>query len=143
MGRLSKESILTATDLPTEEVEVPEWGGSVLVRGMTGRERDEFEASMVGQRGGQEYRDYGNLRAKAVVKCVVGDDGERLFTDQDASALGEKSFAALERVYDVIARLSGLREADVQARERDFPGPTGTGSSSSSQNGLAAQSAVS
>ena len=40
---LSKEQILQADDLKTETVEVPEWGGDVLLRELRGRERDAFE----------------------------------------------------------------------------------------------------
>jgi hypothetical protein len=143
MARLSKEAILAADDTRTEEVEVPEWGGSVLVRGMTGRERDEFESSMLIQAAGQTARDLRNTRAKLVAKCAVDDDGARLFTDGDVTALGEKSAAALVRVFEVAARLSGLDEEDVAARERDFPEVTGSGSSTPSPNGSAAVSAVS
>ena len=49
MTLLSKTAILTANDLQTEDVEVPEWGGAVRVRSFTGRERDAFESSMVRQ----------------------------------------------------------------------------------------------
>ena len=143
MARLSKEAILAADDTRTEEVEVPEWGGSVLVRGMTGRERDEFESSMLIQAAGQTARDLRNTRAKLVAKCAVDGDGRRLFADDDVAALGEKSAAALVRVFEVAARLSGLDEEDVAARERDFPAATGSGSSTTSPNGSAAVSAVS
>ena len=47
MTLLSKTAILTANDLQTEDIEVPEWGGAVRVRNFTGRERDAFESSMV------------------------------------------------------------------------------------------------
>ena len=61
--RLSREDILKAEDLPTEEVPVPEWGGSVLVRGLTGRERDLFETSMMVRQGAQFIPDAKNIRA--------------------------------------------------------------------------------
>ena len=40
MTLLSKSAILCANDLQTEDVDVPEWGGTVRVRSFTGRERD-------------------------------------------------------------------------------------------------------
>ena len=43
---LTKDQILKSDDLPSEEVSVPEWGGSVMVRSMTGYERDQFEQSV-------------------------------------------------------------------------------------------------
>ena len=141
--RLTRDAILAVQDTKTEEVSVPEWGGSVLVRGMTGRERDDFEGSMIVQAAGQTARDLRNTRAKLVAKCVIGDDGRRLFTDDDVTALGEKSAAALVRVFEVASRLSGLSDEDVAERERDFPPAAGSDSSTPSPNGSAVPSGVS
>jgi hypothetical protein len=74
--------------------------------------------------------DPANVRAKVVTRCVVGDDGNRLFTDSDVVALGGKSAAALERVYAVAARLSGLSDDDQEGMARDFALADGNGSSS-------------
>jgi hypothetical protein len=41
---LTRDSILNAKDLKKELVKVPEWGGEVYVRCMTGSERDAFES---------------------------------------------------------------------------------------------------
>lgn len=126
--RLSRDDVLKAEDLTTEEVEVPEWGGSVLVRGMTGRERDEFESSAMDQRSGRV--NYANTRAKIAIRCVVDDDGKRLFDAADIDVLGEKSGAALDRVFAVAARLSGLGDSDLAELTANF-GETPSGSSSS------------
>ena len=40
---LSRDTILAKNDVKVEEVKVPEWGGSVLVRGMSGDQREAFE----------------------------------------------------------------------------------------------------
>jgi len=130
--RLSKDDILKAADTQTEEVDVPEWGGTVLVRGLTGTERDEYEASLMVRRGDQMVMNTANGRAKLIAKCVVDDDGRRLFTDQDANALGEKSGKALDRLFDVASRLSGLREEDVKEATGNFSTADGTRSPSAS-----------
>ena len=41
---LTRDLILKADDIQTREVEVPEWGGTVLIRALTGTERDAYEA---------------------------------------------------------------------------------------------------
>lgn len=134
---LSRDDILKAEDIAAETVSVPEWGGEVLVRGLTGRERDTFEADLLVRRGGQMEVDPRNARARLVALCVVGDDGKRLFTRDDIGALGEKSAAALNRVYEMAARLSGLGESDMKELEGNFgsapgvPSPGGDGSSAS------------
>lgn len=110
---LTREQILQANDIITEEVPVPEWGASVLVRGMTGAERDDFEASVLEQRGQKFHVKLKNARARLVALTVVDETGQRIFSDDDVAALGKKNAAALNRVYEVAARLSGITDEDV------------------------------
>ena len=117
---LTRAQILEAEDLGSEVVPVPEWGGSVLVRGLTGRERDLFEASIVRMREGGVSASLENIRARLVSMTVIDEDGCRLFDDRDVRALGEKSGSVLDRLFDVARRLSGMTEADVNAIAEDF-----------------------
>jgi hypothetical protein len=110
---LSRDVILDADDLEYEDLEVKEWGGTVRVRALTGAERDAYEASMRQQRGKDFVANFANIRAKLVVRSVVDSDGERIFADNDAPALGKKSAAALDRVFEVASRLSRLSDEDV------------------------------
>jgi hypothetical protein len=123
---LNRDQILKAEDLDTEWVPVPEWAGEVLVKALTGRERDAYENSCMAERPvldatgkpvkgqTQMVRNLGNVRAKLVARSIVDDDGNRLFGDTDVSALGEKSAAALDRVFEVAARLSRLNDEDIE-----------------------------
>lgn len=117
---LSKEAILAAQDVVTELVEVPEWGGSVRVRGLTGAERDAFEGETIQRNGRDVKTNTRNLRARLVVLSVVDDAGVRLFAFHDIEALGEKSARALDRIFAVAMRLSGLRDEDVAEMAEDF-----------------------
>jgi hypothetical protein len=132
--RLTRDAILAAKDTRTEVVAVPEWGGEVQVRGLTGRERDDFEASMMERRGRQTVANTANVRAKLVVRCCIDDSGERLFTDGDAVELGEKSGAAIDRVYEKAAKLSGMTDESVSEAAENFS-PTATNGSSTSSPG--------
>ena len=111
---LSREAILKANDLPSEEVAVPEWGGSVLVVTLTGEERDSFEQSIIETKGKNARVNMANARAKLVALSCRAGDGERLFDDTDIAALGRKSSKALDRVYGVAARLSGISGEDIE-----------------------------
>lgn len=134
---LGRDAILKASSLKTEEVRVPEWADpesgadTVLVRELRGRERDEWEASLAVQRGRRMVPDVANMRAKLVARTVVGADLEPLFTQQDVNALGELSAAALDRVFDVASRLSGLNEADLEDMAKNSGTGQDAGSSSS------------
>jgi hypothetical protein len=114
MAFLNRNAILAASDIVTESVEVPEWGGTVLVRSLTGEQRDRFEASMVGLRKGKQVMKLNNVRAQLVALSVVDESGQLLFSEHDIVALGEKSCAALQRIWDVARKLSGLSDDDVE-----------------------------
>jgi len=115
MKALTRDEILGADDLKTESVEVPEWGGTVVVRELTGSERDTWEASVVKTNGTKVTIDSHNMRAKLAALCIVDDAGERLFTDKEAAKLGAKSAAALDRVTDVARRLSRIGEDEIES----------------------------
>jgi len=115
---LTRDQILSAKDLKTTVVKVPEWDGEVTVRGMTGEERDAFEAAMYAA-GDDDVEAMRNIRARYAATCIVGENGERLFTDADVTALGRKSAAALSRVFEAARRLSGLTAKDQEGLEKN------------------------
>lgn len=114
MAILSRDQILSTADRPREIVAVPEWGGEVIVMGMTGSQRDSLEASVIDRAGRKVNIDLTDLRAKVVARVVVDESGARLFSEADVAALGQKSAAALQRVYEVGQRLSGMSDSDVE-----------------------------
>jgi hypothetical protein len=104
---LSRVAILAAVDIHTETVSVPEWGGSVTVRGLTGTERDAFEQRC-------HETSYANVRAALLAFSLVDENGKRLFSLEDIQALGAKSAAPLDRLFDVARRLSGIGQREVK-----------------------------
>lgn len=117
---LTREQILNAADLQTEKVAVPEWGGSVLVAGLTGTERDRFERDSLQGKGTNVKLNYINLRARLLVLSVVDENGKHIFTRDDVDALGRKSAVALERVFEAARRLSGMTDSDLEELTEDF-----------------------
>jgi hypothetical protein len=112
---LSKDQILQSNDLPMELVPVPEWGGDVWVRGMKGTERDAFEASVVTFKSkGNTDLNMKDVRAKLAAYCICDENGVRLFTDKEVMALSGKSASALQRIFKVGQKLSGIGDDDIK-----------------------------
>lgn len=112
---LGSEEILGANDIKFAVVPVPEWGGKVRVKGLSGSERDAYEQSiMILRKGGNYVPNLENARAKLVVRCVVDKDGKKLFSEANIVALGAKNAAALQRVFQKARELSGLTEDDME-----------------------------
>ena len=111
---LTKDQILQADDLEKETVDVPEWGGVVIVRAMTGLDRDQFEQSIYDSNVKSKKTNLDNIRARLCALTLVDESGALLFTLEDAKALGKKSAKALDRVFSVAQRLNGLSPDDVE-----------------------------
>jgi hypothetical protein len=131
MGDLiTRKAILEADDIETRRVHVPEWGGDVLVRSMTGAERDAFEATIVQKRGKDYQVNMHNIRAKLAAWTIVDEKGEHLFSEVDVEALSKKSAGALQRIFNVSQELSGITAGDVEELAKNLrPGQSdGSGS---------------
>jgi hypothetical protein len=113
---LSKEQILQADDLKRESVDTPEWDGEVLLRELRGRERDAFEEGSLDSKRNVTMT---NMRARLVAMSAIDEEGERLFTAKEATELGDKSATALNRLFEVCCRLSGITESDVDKLEKN------------------------
>lgn len=114
MAYLTKTEILAAQDIQFEDVAVPEWGGTVRVKSLTGSDRDALEQTMLEGKGKDAMVNLANFRAKLCARSMVDEAGKLIFRDLDIVDLGRKSAAALGRVFDVASRLSGFSQTDIE-----------------------------
>lgn len=130
---LTKDDILArGAKLAMELVEVPELGGAVHVREMTGAERDSWEAETIDMSGRSPRMRLENARARLLVRTICDADGNRLFSDADIDVVGALSAAALDRLFTVAARLSRITAADLKELEGNSPAGASAGSGSGS-----------
>lgn len=102
---LTKEQILARNDLPTEIVEIQEWGGSVKLRGLSAGEREALEQEVTNKQGKVETK---NLRAKLLVRSIVNENNEKIFTEADIDALNTKSSFVIDKLFLAAQRLNGM-----------------------------------
>jgi hypothetical protein len=112
---LNRDTILQANDLPMEAVEVPEWGGTVHIKTMSGTERDRFDAAIIKRGKSDDTFDTRGLRVDVVVLTACDENGNLLFTDDDKPALSKKSGAVLDRLCNVARKLNGILDTDSDA----------------------------
>lgn len=113
-GFLSKQQIMEAKDVTFEIVDVPEWGGKVRVKVMTGPERDQWELANIDGRGKLQKFSFKNVRAITAAFTIVDENGKRMFETNEIMELAKKSGPALDRVWTVASRLNKLTQADVE-----------------------------
>jgi hypothetical protein len=127
---LTAQDILNLSDSRIERVEVPEWGGHVYVRSLSGTERERYIESIRELRGRGRKQDYkiilAESGAKLAVRTMCDEKGNLMFTAADVKKLGEKSSKALQRVIDVAGKLNGLDDESEEEAKNDSPGATAT-----------------
>lgn len=108
---LSKDQILGAKDFSVVEVEVPEWGGTVCLRPMSGVAYARV-GGIARATEGDEDKQVDKLMMHVLVNSICDADGNLLFTPKDIEALGTKTWDALERLFDKALEISGLSVED-------------------------------
>jgi hypothetical protein len=111
---LTREEILSAPDIGTETVDVPEWGGQIHIRTLTGAEYDRWQESILIRRGDRSQVKIQGARVQLIALCIVDDNGKRIFTDKDIPLLNKKSSAGIARVYDAVCKQSRIGEGEVE-----------------------------
>ena len=114
MELLTKEQIFATDDIVTKEVEVSEWNGAVLIKSLTAKQRDLFEASILEDKGDNKKVILKNIRAKLVQRTAVDAEGKLLFFVTDIDAISEKNASPVDKLFTVAQELSGLTKKDVE-----------------------------
>lgn len=134
MKELNRREILAAKDFRLEPVDVPEWGGRVYVRTMTGQERDAFEDTVIKIRDPKTGipKTIKGLKTLLVALTACDSKGKRLFAgDGDEKKLAQKSGAAIERIFEVAQKMSHITDEAIQELASDLAdGPNESSGSS-------------
>lgn len=126
---LSRDKILSHAGVFTsKKVHVPAWADDtgddvVFVRGMTIR---EYEIN-------QARAEEGTATASVMARCIVDENGSRVFTDADVNQLAELPIAQVQEINQAIVDESGLSADDAKNSSSRTP-RSGESSDSSSDS---------
>lgn len=114
-----RNSIFAKNDIPSEQVDIPEWGITLEVRGMTGADRTRILDLAVGTSG---KVDLAIVYPEIVIgTCFDPETGEKVFEPGDRDAILAKSAQAIDRIAQVGMRLSGFTEEAADDAGKRFP----------------------
>lgn len=100
---LSRDDILKRPDLVS--VDVPEWGGEVLLRPLSAK----ASMAIIGDDQPQSA-----VAAKLIVASLVDASGERLFSDDDVTIVEDLAAKAVLGLSREIMRLNGFGRDDIE-----------------------------
>ena len=105
MSYLTIAQIAAADDLQVQDVEVPEWGGTVKVKGMSAGERLQLAAIVQDEK----MNALQGIAHFALLHGVV----EPKITEENLDMFLSKSSKAIDRIVEVFNKLSGSNEEAV------------------------------
>jgi hypothetical protein len=113
-----RDQIFAIQDIPSEMVEIPEWGVKLEVRGMTGAERTRIMDLAIDNKGGMNLQ---FVYPEIVIATAFDPEtGLQVFTPNDRGTLLSKAATALDRLAGVGMRLSGFTEEASDEKGKDF-----------------------
>lgn len=118
MSTLTRETILAARKLPSLTVNVPEWGGDICIKKMTGVERDAFEALCVARRNAPGGMNGKEIKAMLLVAVLTDADSKLLFSQADVPALNQLEGDVIDRLARQAMTYNGMTE-DENKKEKD------------------------
>ena len=129
MALLTADDILNVNDLSTTPLDVPEWGGGVIISEMTAKARAEFE-TRIEKHQGTPLETYKEVIVWLVLQVLVDEAGKRLFKDSQAAVFLEKNSKGLMRLYDAALAHNALRDDDVDDLAKNLEATSGDDSNS-------------
>lgn len=108
---LTRQAIL-AVPLRTQEVFIPEWGGSVLVKEMTAKQVADNGRFVLTRDGKADMSKAVQVPVQMCLQQVVDEQGERLFSDADIKHIEALHAGAVSRIAEAVRRLSGVQDTE-------------------------------
>lgn len=106
---LTKAEILAADDRPVVSVNVPEWGGVVILRALMLEDLMRFQSA-------RSKSTDAEVLAWLVAYSAVDDQGVLLFDEADVKALTRKATPVIKRLSDEALILNGMAERSDEDR---------------------------
>ncbi len=106
---LSRAQIDQAIDRQLVAVDVPEWGGSVMLRPLSLQERYAFlEFARAAGAADTAHADVASIQARLIQLCACDEHGGRLWGDTELQHIASRSSAVVDRLFQSCQALCGM-----------------------------------
>jgi hypothetical protein len=117
---LTREQILSNKSFRSKTIEIPEWGGEVRLKAMSGADREAMESVVSEDVGGKLQIKKGvSYMAEMLLRTWCDDDGNLLFKPDEINLIQEKDSVILARIFKVAAEVNGLSGDEEKVIEKN------------------------
>ena len=115
---LDRRDLLKPLKPYMELVPVPEMGGDVYVRAMSGRERDDFERWLLAERKSDTDIPEG-FRERMLLASLSDENGRPLINEDDISQLMAQPSNVVEALFAAACRINGMGGDALEDKEKN------------------------
>ena len=140
MSRLTKDALLSATDLRTKEVELPSIGGSVEVQGLSAAYSNQASSEALEMKTtarGDQIATVNTAKLE-IIQAQHGLVDPKLSSFAEAEQFAKNCGPAFKKVIEAIDELSGLDKEALTEAQAKFPSGEATPKRSDVGDGAAA-----
>lgn len=113
---MDKASFLAAAKANVKRKEVVLAGiGKVYVRVLKSRDRDQYEADVI---GGEKFN-YDHYRAKLVQLCCCDENGNLIFAANDVAVIGDLPADTVNAIFYAAEEVNGFSKRGVETAEKN------------------------
>ena len=98
------DAILQASDFIFDEIDCPEWNGTVRIRSLSGGQRAVLRKAVDDGRN--------DVDEMLCVMAIVDQDGNRVLNQNQIAELGKKNTAVITRIANRVLEISGMKDRD-------------------------------
>jgi hypothetical protein len=112
---ITREEFLAKPDLNPVEVPIPALGGSVWVRTMSTRQRDDYDLDQ----GETKTARREDIRARILVFTVCDEEGNLLFKPEDKTRISDLFADRTQPLFEEALKVNNIFKADVEEAEKN------------------------
>lgn len=110
----SREALLKLCERRYSTVEIPERDISIRIQSLSEAEKSQYETCLIAKNGRGIMRErLQDATRRLIALCVVDEDGKRIFSDSDLSAIANLDSYISSRIYDACQEHCGFNKGDI------------------------------
>ena len=110
----SREALLKLCKRRYSTVEIPERDISIRIQSLSEAEKSQYETCLIAKNGRGIMRErLQDDTRRLIALCVVDEEGKRIFSDSDLSAIANLDSYISSRIYDACQEHCGFNKGDI------------------------------
>jgi hypothetical protein len=119
----SREALLKLCERRYSTVDIPERNISIRIQSLSEAEKSQYETCLIAKNGRGIMRErLQDATRRLIALCVVDEEGKRIFSDSDLSAIANLDSYISSRIYDACQEHCGFNKGDIDETVKNSEG---------------------